>query len=504
MSVSCDIIIIGSGIGGATLASSLAPTGAKILILERGPHLQHTPESRDDVAIFQKGFYQSDEEWLATDGERFLPGNYYYVGGNSKFYGAVMYRYRKQDFTPRPHPEGQSPGWPISYDDVAPWYDEAENLFSVRGAQGQDPTDPPRAHDFPFSAVPDEPAMAHIRQRLEKAGVTPASLPLAIDIKTWLAEGKTGWDAFPNTGKGKIDAQSGPLAQALKHPNVELWPNARVTRIETDDSGQTATSVLVTRDGREERLFAKHIAVAAGAVQTAALLLRSANTAHPAGLANSSDQVGRNFMNHNTSAMITMDPFLKNDCVYQKTLCFNDFYNNSPAGTGPLGNVQCLGRITGNILKAQVPILPAFLAKAIAGRAFGWFLTSEDLPNPQSRVMIRGNDIVVDWQRSNMQAHRQLITQTKKVMKRAGFPIVAIRTFGRKTTSHQCGTARLGMDPQISVVNPDCQSHDIANLWITDASVLPTSAAVNPALTIAALALKAGKAISQQLLANKP
>ena len=154
--------------------------------------------------------------------------------------------------------------------------------------------------------------------------------------------------------------------------------------------------------------------------------------------------------------------------------------------------MQLLGRITGNILKAQVPGLPRPLARAIASRAFGWFLTSEDLPNPDSRVLVRGDDIVVDWQRSNMDAHHMLIRRTRQVMRRAGFPVVLVRIFGNKTTSHQCGTARLGADPARSVVNPDCRSHDLPNLWITDASVLPTSAAVNPALTIAALALKAG------------
>lgn len=498
--LTADIVIIGSGIGGATLASAVAGSGARVLVLERGQHLPDTPEARDDRAIFERGFYRSSEEWIGTDGERFLPGNYYYVGGNSKFYGAVMYRYRAEDFEPRPHMDGASPGWPLRYDEMAPWYDRAEALFRVRGAAGQDPTDPPRSGPFPYPPVPDEPALRQVRDRLRRAGVTPSSLPLAIDIQAWLARGQTGWDAFPNTGgAGKIDSEVGPLAAALRHPNVSLLTGAQVLRLETDAGGQTVTAALIRRNGREERITARHFVVAAGAVQTAALLLRSASAAHPAGLANGSDQVGRNFMNHNTSALIAIDPRLKNDSVYQKTLCFNDFYNHD-AGTGaPLGNVQLLGRITGNILKAQVPALPRPLARLIADRAFGWFLTSEDLPNPESRVMVQGEDIVVAWQRSNMRAHETLIARTRAVMKRAGFPIVLVRTFGRKTTSHQCGTARLGADAATSVVDRDCRSHQVANLWITDASVLPTSAAVNPALTIAALALKAGAALQRQI-----
>lgn len=496
MSTDSDVIIIGSGIGGATLASALAPSGRRILILERGGHLPDTADARDDVAIFQKGVYRSSEEWLGSDGRKFLPGNYYYVGGNSKFYGAVMYRYRAEDFLPRPHLQGASPGWDMSYADLEPWYAAAEALFKVRGAAGQDPTEPPRSGPFPYPPVPDEPALQDVRHRLQNAGVHPSSLPLAIDLEAWLKRGQTGWDAFPNTGgAGKIDAEVGPLADALRHPNVTLMTGAQVIGLETDPSGRQIVAAILRRNGREERLTARHFAVAAGAVQSAALLLRSASDAHPTGLGNSSDQLGRNFMNHNTSAMITLNPFIRNNSVYQKTLCFNDFYNDDPKTHAPLGNVQLLGRITGNILKAQIPVLPRPLARLIADRAFGWFLTSEDLPNPDSRVLVRGEDIVMDWQRSNMDAHRLLIRRTRQVMRRAGFPLVLVRTFGNKTTSHQCGTARLGADPRRSVVDLDCRSHDVANLWVTDASVLPTSGAVNPALTIAALALKAAQAM---------
>lgn len=491
-----DVIIIGSGVGGATLAHALASSGARILVVERGERLADTPEARDDVAIFEKGFYRSTEEWMSADGEKFLPGNYYFVGGNSKFYGGVMYRYRAEDFLPRPHVEGASPGWPLSYDALEPWYARAEALFRVHGRAGEDPTDPPRSKPFPFPPVPDEPTMATVRQRLARAGVTPASLPLAIDIDAWLARGRTGWDAFPNTGgAGKIDAEVGPLAEALTHPNVTLMTGAQVLRLETDAAGGRVVAAIVRRQGREERLTARRFVVAAGAVQSAALLLRSASEAHPNGLANRSDQVGRNFMNHNTSAMLVIDPRLPNRSVYQKTLSFNDFYSTDPETGAPLGNVQGLGRITGTILKSQTPSLPRPLARLVANYAFGWFLTSEDLPNPASRVTVRGEDIVVDWQRSNMRAHEALIARTKAVMKRAGFPIVLVRTFGRKTTSHQCGTARLGSDPAASVVDLDLRSHDVGNLWVVDASVLPTSAAVNPALTIAALALKAGEAM---------
>lgn len=499
MTQTADMVIIGSGVGGASLAYSLAASGLRIVILERGDYLKDSPQARDDIAIFQRGFYRSSEEWLGTDGESFLPGNYYYVGGNSKFFGAVMYRYRHEDFAPRPHADGMSPGWPISYEELAPWYDEAEAIFRVRGSVGQDPTEPAHSKPYGHPPVPDEPAIASVRQRLERVGIHPSSLPLSIDLDAWLERAGTGWDAFPNTGLGKIDAEVGPLTKALGHPNVSIVTGANVARLETDASGRRVTAAVYTKEGIEHRILADRFAVAAGAVQTAALLLRSRNQVHLTGLANSSDQLGRNFMNHNTTAMLAIDPFAPNTCVYQKTIAFNDFYNENNEYGFPLGNVQLLGHITGNILKANFPVpVPAWFAKVVARYAYGWFLTSEDLPNPESRVTVHDDRIVMHWVRSNMRAHEALIAKTRAVMRKAGFPIVLTHTFGRKTTSHQCGTARMGNDPKTAVVDTDCRSHDVENLFITDASVLPTSAAVNPALTIAALAIKAGAAISRQ------
>ena len=494
-----DLIIVGSGVGGASLAAALAPSGLKIIVLEKGERILPTPEARDDVAIFQRGHFAPTEKWMGSDGTPFVAGNYYAVGGNSKFYGAVMYRYRETDFLPRAHLQGSSPGWPMRYADLEPWYGKAETLFRVRGTTKEDPSEPVHSTGYTYPPVPDEPVMRKVRDRLKRAGAHPSSLPLAIDIEQWLAEGKTGWDAFPNTGRGKIDAESGPLTDALAHQNVRLMTGAEVLRLETDAIGEQVLAAIVRVNGHEQRLTARAFAVAAGAIQTAALLLRSANATHPTGLANGSDQLGRNFMNHNSSAMLTIDPRLRNTSIYQKTLSFNDFYDVDPVTGYPLGNVQGLGRITAPILQANMKILPMPLARLVAAYAFGWFLQSEDIPNPESRVMVKDGQIVMHWQRSNMAAHEALIARTKSVMKRAGFPIVLVHTFGRKTTSHQCGTARLGRDIAQSVVNTDLRAHQIKNMWITDASVLPTSAAVNPALTVAALVLRSAGSVKDFL-----
>jgi choline dehydrogenase-like flavoprotein len=203
-----DVVVIGSGMGGASFAAGLAPSGARILILERGERLVDRPETRDGRAIYQRGVFRPKETWFDAAGAAFNPGNYYYVGGNTKLYGAVLIRYRAQDFAPVQYAEGQTPGWPFAYDELEPWYARAEALYQVRGNIGQDPTEPRHSTSYPFAPVPDEPAIAAVRERLAKAGMHPFSLPLGVDIERWLAKAKTPWDGFPDTDTGKMDAET--------------------------------------------------------------------------------------------------------------------------------------------------------------------------------------------------------------------------------------------------------------------------------------------------------
>ena len=490
-----DIIIIGSGMGGATLAAALAPSRARILILERGERLEPSPEARDPDAIFARGHFRPAEEWLDASGNPFNPGNYYYAGGNSKFYGAVLIRYRAEDFSPLRHAEGTTTGWPFPYTTLERWYQEAETLYQVRGQLGEDPTEPPHSGGYPHPPVPDEPAIADLRRRLIAAGLHPASLPLSVDIDRWLAYGQTPWDAFPDTCGGKMDAETVGLAHALQHPNVSLRTGAQVARLDAGPDG-TITAIRLTSG---ETLGAPLIILSAGAVMSAALLLRSAADAHPGGIANRSDQVGRNFMNHNLSAILALHPLRRNRGIYQKTLMVNDFYLTGGPGNAPLGNIQLLGKISGPILASDTPI-PRLVATWIANRSIDLLAMSEDLPNPESRVTLKGDRIVLDWKRSNWRAHEALVARMKQVLRRAGYPVVLSRAFDRRTPSHQCGTNRMGTDPATSVVTPDLRAHDHPNLWIVDASVLPTSAAVNPALTVAALALRAAAHIRERHL----
>jgi choline dehydrogenase-like flavoprotein len=489
-----DVIIIGSGMGGATLAAALAPTGLRVLILERGERLADSPEARDPDAIFRRGFYKPRETWRDAAGAVINPGNYACVGGNTKFYGAVLLRYRAEDFAPLRHIDGTTPGWPMGYGELEPYYSQAEALYRVRGDAAQDPTEPAHSAPYPFPPVPDEADIATLRAAFAAQGLHASALPLGVDLDRWLARAPTTWDAFPDTTGAKSDAESCGLAAALKHPNVTLMTGAKVVRILAE--GRRATGVEVDRAGTREVLTAPVICLCAGAILSSALLLASANDAHPRGLANGSDQVGRNFMNHNLTGMVAWNPFRRNRSVYEKTIQVNDFYLTGGPGGEPLGNIQMLGRITGPILAGEAG-LPLWLARHIADHSIHIMAMSEDLPDPDSRVLWRDGQVVLDARQTNTRAHDLLVQRLKRAMRKAGWPITLARGFPKSKPSHQCGTARMGADPATSVVDANLRAHDLDNLYICDASVLPTSAAVNPSLTVAALALRAGAHIAK-------
>lgn len=496
-----DIVIVGSGMGGATIAAGLAPSGAEILILERGDYLPDTPHLRDQRAIFSEGHYRPKEAWYDTAGQGFSPGNYYYVGGNSKFYGAVLARYRREDFGPLSHADGVSPAWPFGYETLEPWYGRAEKLYNVHGALGEDPTEPAHSTGYPFPPVPDEAPIAEVRSRLRGLGLSPYSLPLGIDVDRWLKRARTPWDAHPNRDDGKMEAESVGLAAALAHPNVRLERNARVTRLETAPDGGRIEAVVYEQAGATHRVTPRLVILAAGAVQSAVLLLASANDANPAGLANGSGQVGRNFMNHNATAMIAAAPWFRNDSVYQKTFGLNDFYLSDGNGGPPLGNVQLLGRVSARILKPSVSYVPGAVLGLLTDHAIDFYLMSEDLPSPQSRVHLDGSRIVLEWTRTNWSGHEALVRKMRGLLKQAGFPLVLARAFDKRTPSHQCGTVRIGNDGALAPLDPFCRAFDHPNLFVVDAGFLPTSAAVNPALTIAAQALRVADHIITEELA---
>lgn len=497
-----DVVIVGSGVGGGSVALKLAGSGARILILERGPALPREAQNWDPEAVFVEQRYKCTETWYA-DGRPFRPGMFYFVGGNTKFYGTAMFRFRERDFTELVHEGGVSPAWPIGYQDLESYYGEAERLFGVRGHGGVDPTDPPRSAPYPWPPVPHEPLLAAIAARLREQGLAPFPMPCAIDF------GSGGrclrcpnCDAFPCKIDAKGDAEMCLVRPALLQANVTLRTNARAERLVTDASGRRIVAVEVLDNGASRRISAGLVVLSAGAVNSAALLLRSATARFPRGLANSSDVVGRHYMTHNTSALLAIHPWRINTTNFPKTLAVHDYYFGDRRGGTPLGSLQLLGKIREPMLRGPLAALPKFARTAMARRSVDWYAQSEDLPDPESRVSLRPDGAInLHWKRSNLDAHRRWVARCKGILRRTGYPIVLSSQFGTDVVSHQCGTVRFGHDPATSALDPLCKAWDHDNLYVVDAGFFVSSAAVNPALTVAAQALRVGRHLRETVLA---
>jgi choline dehydrogenase-like flavoprotein len=494
-----DVVIIGSGVGGAAIAHCLAECGASVQILERGQRLKREDRNWDAEQVYAKACYKSTETWLDAKGKPFRPGQFYFVGGHTKVFGTTMFRFRREDFGEMAHEGGLSPAWPITYDALEPYYAEAERLFGVHGEAGRDPTEPPRSGDYPFGPVPHDPEIAFIEGRLRDQGLRPFPLPTSVQYHDG---GKCiacdTCDGFPCKVDGKGDAEVNLLDPALKSPNVNLTTGFHIDRLLTDPSGKRIAAAEGTRDGKPSRIEADLFVLSAGAINSAAVLLRSANDACPNGLANSSDMVGRHYMNHNCSAVMSLRPFRKFRTVFQKSLSLNDFYFGDGENNAlPMGNIQLLGKIKEPMLRGDLGCMPKVLRQWLAGHSVDWYAMTEDLPDPESRVTVTADGgIRLSWQRTNWKAHERLVKRTKQMLRRAGFPIVVSKAFSKETPSHQCGTVRFGDDPARAPLDPYCKAYDHENLYVVDAGFFPSSAAVNPALTVAAQALRVGRHIA--------
>ncbi len=491
-----DLVIIGTGAGGGTMAQALAGTGARILVVERGDFVPTEDQNWDPEAVWRDLRYRATERWIDGDGESFVPYMHYGVGGNTKFWGSVLYRLRREDFQAVEHVDGVSPAWPIDYETLAPYYDRAERLYQVHGAVGADPTEPPRGA-YPHAAVPHAPGMAVLVERLRAEGLHPSPLPLGL-----MNLGEPGGcvlcntcNSFPCKLQAKSDAEVCGVRAALTHDNVTLWTGARAERLHTCANGSRVDAVEITRRGETIRVHTPLVVVSCGAVNSAALLLRSTCDAHPDGLANASGLVGRRYMAHLATMMQGFHPWRVNDTVFQKTVAINDFYLAGPGRPHPLGQIQSQGRTHG--VMAQVvgdTIVPGIPLRAYdwwVARGVDWLVMSEDLPRDENRVMVGADgQIRLSYTPNNVAAHQALVGETRRILRRLGFWKVMTHSHRSQNTTHQCGTLVFGTDPRRSVLDPYCRAHDVPNLFVVDASFFPSSAAVNPGLTIVAQALR--------------
>jgi choline dehydrogenase-like flavoprotein len=515
-----DVIVIGSGAGGGTLVHELAPAGKRILLLERGGWLTREPQNWLAADVFVDGRYISADTWYYSDGSAFQPQVHYFVGGATKLYGAALYRLRKEDFGELRHHDGISPAWPISYEDMEPYYTRAEQLYQVHGARGEDPTDPPASGPYPFPAVSHEPRIQQLSDDLEKAGLHPFHAPCGVllnerDMPFGACVRCANCDGFPCLVHAKSDAEVISVRPAIEHENVTLLTNAEAIRLDTNGTGTAVTGVVANVDGHTETFEGDIVVVSCGAANSAKLLLASASDAHPQGLANRSDQVGRNYMFHNSQAVLALSKE-ENPTVFQKTLGVNDFYFPSKEYDFPLGNIQMVGKSQEPMFRGEKPgetrFAPTWTLRDVAKHAIDFWLSTEDLPLPENRVTLaRDGNVQISYAASNEVPKERLYHELKEMLKDLGMhhghllphhaylkneiPVAGV--------AHQAGTCRFGTDPATSVLDTNCRAHELDNLYVVDTSFFPSIGAVNPALTAMANALRVGDHLLERMGAEQ-
>ena len=511
-----DVIIVGSGAGGGTLARQLAPSGKSILILERGDWLKREAENWDATAVFVQNRYISPETWYDRDGRPFQPQVHYFVGGATKMFGAALYRLRKEDFGELRHHDGISPAWPISYDELEPYYARAERMYHVHGLRGRDPTEPPASGPYPCPPVSNEPRIQQLSDNLTAAGYHPFPAPCAVMLDEQNMAYSTcircqTCDGFPCLVHAKSDAETVAVRPALEFPNVTLLRNAKALKLQTNASGTAVTEVVADVAGQREVFRGDIVVVSCGAANSAKLLLMSANDKHPRGLANGSDQVGRNYMFHNSQAVlaVSLEP---NPTIFQKTIALNDFYFGMDGFEYPMGNIQMIGKSLGPMYRGEKPIetalLPMGLLDNLARHAVDFWLTTEDLPDPENRVTVnQAGDLTLSYTPNNQVARQKLYDKLKSMLGQLGMhPHHLIpRDIYMKTEiplagcAHQVGTCRFGADPKTSVLDVNCKAHELDNLYVVDTSFFVSIGAVNPSLTAIANSIRVSEHLLQRL-----
>ena len=516
-----DYVVVGTGIGGATMGHALVKAGKSVLFLERGrAHFRHPdalrgqyPEMLAPLAaptaqpststLLQAGRYP---DALADGGHLFTPMIGCGSGGSSALYGMAMERFLPSDLGPL-HP-GQTTAaesrcvWPISYADLAPWYSAAEVLYRVRG--GRDPMRPGEADLPPAPALSAQ--AAELQQHFAQRGLHPYALPLACERLPDCA----CCQGFLCARDCKNDAGRICLLPALEHPQARLLDECEVLRLEADKS--RVTGIICQIHGRQVALRARQVVLAAGALNTPALLLRSTSVDWPAGLANRSGQVGRNLMRHFVDLYLVFTHTGGSHSL--KEIGLSDFYAPEQY---KLGTLQSFGQLPpasmlvdslGEELARSAPwAVPLFkivrpALRAMLPRVFqrGMLLAAimEDAADPENRVT-PGPPMAIRYRPGTADLDRLRVFRALVARSLRPYRFLRLQQAEKNSMlAHVCGTCRFGLDPSTSVLNGDNRAHDVENLYVVDASFFPSSGGTNPGLTIAANALR----VAHRLLAG--
>ncbi len=474
-----DVVIIGSGAGGGTLAYALATKGMRVLLVERGISIP-----KEDDNWTEKGALGNKYR------TRKNPINHFYVGGATKLYGAALYRLRAQDFVSTSHSNGASPLWPISYDELEPYYCKAEQLYRVHGSLDEDPTEPFHSMPYPYNPISHEPFIQTIVDKLKQNGHKVSSIPRGIDVgpnRTCIF--CSTCDGYACKVHGKMDTEVAAILPALQTGNLDLVSEAECLRLTTNSSGTKIIEADIRQRSQVFKVTGHSFVVSGGVKGSPQLLFKSKCSSHPNGLANSSGLVGRYLCGHNAQLLFCLNGLTKIPKLHQKTFALNEFYHGSATFPAALGVIQAAG---------QIPVWMGFnrlvqpLMRMLASRSLLVFFMNEVLPSYENRIFLEENgNLKTSFTPNNLESFYELRKIAINLFKNAGFPIVLSRK--QPLLWHPVGTCRFGRDPQNSVLDQWCRTHDIDNLYVVDGSFLPSAGAVNTALTVMAQALRVGE-----------
>jgi choline dehydrogenase-like flavoprotein len=467
---------VGSGAGGSAAAYGLAGAGRRVLLLEKGRELPRDGSTLDVDKVIRQGIFKSKEPWLDNQGRTFEPEEYFNLGGKTKWYGAALVRFDPHEF--EAEPAHQCLPWPITYADLAPYYDRAEALLGL--------------HQFEA-----EPDLRAIVGRLDRNGAGWNARPLMLALDPNIVahpEEAAHFDAFASVKNLKADGQHALLEKVQDLPNLTIRTGQAVRDFVADPARPEHLLGVRTEDGGEFR--ADTVLLAAGALHSPRLLQGYLEATGLAERLPCARAVGRNYKCHLLSAVLAFSATPKTDLLRKTLLLLNERL--------PHSSIQPLG-FDGELLSTLIPgFVPRWFARALGHRAYGFFLQTEDGSDPANRVIARTNGArypQLDYDPARLPAareeHRRLVRDFNRSLLKIGLPAAA-KTIPLAGTAHACGTLVAGHDPRTSVVNAEGQVHGLDNLYVVDGSVLPRSSRANPSLTIYAWALRVVERLSQQ------
>jgi choline dehydrogenase-like flavoprotein len=472
-----DVIIVGSGAGGAAAGYKLAKAGRSVLMLEKGKHLPRDGSTLDTRQVFKEGKFKNREPWSNGHGGALMPDEHYNVGGKTKWYGAALLRFSAHEF--EADPEHMCLAWPFGLGEIEPYYDEAERLMHV-------------------NRFDNEPELQRLIDRITRDGSGWRSQPLPLGLKPEILQDEEEakhFDGYASVAGYKADAERNLIDAVTPLPNFSLLTKKKVIALLHAPGSPEIIEGVICRDGSYYQ--ADRVILAAGAMTSPRILQDHLAVSGLGATLPSAAIVGANFKLHLNSALVAFSPFTHHDVLRKTGIFFNDEH--------PHTTVQCLGWLDGEILATQLPgAVPKFVTNAIGARAFGFFVTTEDGSHPNNRIISGGGDggiPVADYSLERLppaQAeHSRAVADFTRRLLHVGLAGVD-RYLGLAGSAHALGSMVTGTDPQTSVVDPDGKVHGMEGLYVGDGSVLARSSRVNPALTIYAWGLRLGNHLTSQ------